>query len=319
MEEMPSLHRSGRRCLQVPDRSSLIYLNGPPVLKETGNEPDCQIGRFRTPARLIAEIRKGILRSFTPRDRSIRVGLPTPEGDDFGCIEPSIVGDCPDCRPVYSTSRPDTLKMSNVNLLEAQSRTSIGTRGSRGLRREGIVPCNLYGHKQDSQAIQVCSVAVRTVINSGNRLCELVVDGKKENALLSDVVWDTFGRHVLHVDFQRVDVNEKVHVTVPILLRGTAPGVVGGGVLEQPHHEVKIECLAINIPHELTIRIGELLLGQYIHVSDLTDIPNGVTILDPPETVLVHVASPRVVVEPVAVEAPEAPEAAAKKTDGDSK
>ncbi|MEZ6055852.1 MAG: 50S ribosomal protein L25 [Planctomycetaceae bacterium] len=209
--------------------------------------------------------------------------------------------------------------MSQVNRLEAQTRTAMGKRGSRNLRSEGIVPANLYGHNEDSQALQVCGIAVRATINSGDRLVDLVVDGKTEKALLTDVAWDTFGQHVLHVDFQRVNVNEKVHVAVPVQLKGTAPGVlVGGGILEQPHHEVHIECLATNIPHEFVVRIQDLQLGQFIHVSDLTDIPEGVTILDAPDTILVHIAIPKTIAEPVATEeVPAAPEAAGKKAEGD--
>lgn len=207
--------------------------------------------------------------------------------------------------------------MSQVNSLEVKTRTKLGTRASRVLRSEGIVPANLYGHNEESQALQVCGVAVRTVINSGNRLVDLVVDGKPEKALLSDVSWDTFGQHVLHVDFQRVDATEKVHVAVPVLLKGTAPGVtIGGGILEQPHHEVNVECLATNIPHEIVIRIHALELGQFVHVSELTDVPEGVTVLDPPDTILVHIAQPRTAEpEPEAAAEPVAPEVVGKKVE----
>lgn len=183
--------------------------------------------------------------------------------------------------------------MANVLALSAESRMGTGTAAARKLRRVGIVPGNVFGHKQDPQPIQMQADAVREVLHKGARLVDLSVGGTVEKALVSEVQWDTFGLHLLHVDFMRVDANEKVHLEVPVHLRGTAPGVIAGGVLEQPHHEVEVECLAIDIPSEILIKIGEMQLGDTLHVSDLTDLPTGVRILNAPDTILVHIFKPR--------------------------
>ncbi|MEZ6067337.1 MAG: 50S ribosomal protein L25 [Planctomycetaceae bacterium] len=124
-------------------------------------------------------------------------------------------------------------------------------------------------------------------------MVDLKLDGNSETAAVSEVQWDTFRRYLIHADFMRVDANERVHVEVPVHLKGTAPGVVAGGILEQPLHTLSIECLAINIPKEILVKIGELEIGATIHVRELTDIPSGVTIQNDPDQVVLHIVEPR--------------------------
>ena len=156
-------------------------------------------------------------------------------------------------------------------------------------------------------AIAIETEMVGKLLRSGTHVVDLELDGKVEKSLVKDVQWDTFSSHVLHLDFLRVDPNERVTVEVPIHLRGTAPGVVAGGVLEQPHHSVEIECLAVEIPDFIQVRIGALNIGDVVHVSDLTEVPDGVAILDPPETVLVSVVHPSALEVPEVVPTEEAP------------
>jgi large subunit ribosomal protein L25 len=163
---------------------------------------------------------------------------------------------------------------------------------------QGLVPCSVYGHKQESVAVAVESEAISSLIRSGARVVDLDVGGRSEKALVKDVQWDTFSVNVMHVDFLRVDADERVKVEIPLQLKGTAPGVVAGGILEIPHHTVMVDCLAIETPDFLQIRIGNLNIGDAVHVSDLQDIPSGVKILTSPETVLVHVIEPKAAPEP---------------------
>ncbi|HWL08152.1 MAG TPA: 50S ribosomal protein L25 [Planctomicrobium sp.] len=187
--------------------------------------------------------------------------------------------------------------MSHIVKISGKPRASVGTSQARRLRTQGLVPANVYGHKQDSANIVLESDAITGLIKSGARVVDLDIEGTSEKALLKSVQWDTFSTHVLHVDFLRVDINERVRLDVPIQLRGTAPGVVAGGVLEVPHHTLTIECLAVEVPDNIQVRIASLNLGEFIHVSDLQDVPPGVTVLTPPETVLVHVAQLQVAPE----------------------
>lgn len=210
--------------------------------------------------------------------------------------------------------------MSTIEKITAKPRVAKGTTACRRLRTQGIVPANIYGHKQDPVPVELEAETARRVLRSGTHVVDLEVEGQIEKALIKDVQWDTFSKHLLHMDFLRVDPNERVHLEVPIHLRGTAPGVVAGGVLEQPVHAVEIECLAVQIPDFIQVRIGGLNIGQSIHVRDLVEVPEGVVITTPEDTVLVSVSRLTETEEPVAGagEEPTEPELAGKsKADED--
>ena len=85
-------------------------------------------------------------------------------------------------------------------------------------------------------------------LRHGARLVELKTDGSAEAAIIQEVQWDHLGKEVLHVDFRRVSKDERIVVPVPLDLRGIAPGVSGGGVLDQPLHVINIECLVTAVP-----------------------------------------------------------------------
>jgi large subunit ribosomal protein L25 len=104
-----------------------------------------------------------------------------------------------------------------------------------------------------------------------------------------------------------------VKVKVPVHLRGTAPGVLAGGVLEQPHHEVTVECLAIEVPNEIVVKIGNMQIGDFVHVRELTELPPGVHVLDSADTVLVHIVQKRDVAEVAAEGGPAEPELIGRK------
>jgi len=192
--------------------------------------------------------------------------------------------------------------MSTIDSINAQTRTAKGTTACRRLRREGLVPGTVYGHKEIPQAVSVNDTEITSLVRAGAQVVEILIDGKADKALMKDVQWDTFSTHILHVDFMRVDATERVQVSVPIHTRGTAPGVVAGGLLELPHHSIEIDCLALEIVDEIQVRVSDLQIGDSILVKDLTDLPPGMTILTPEDTVLVHIA------EKIDVEAEEAGE-----------
>ncbi|WP_437186609.1 50S ribosomal protein L25 [Planctomicrobium sp. SH668] len=183
--------------------------------------------------------------------------------------------------------------MSQFVKITGTPRTSLGSTATRRLRNEGLVPCNVYGHKQAAATISVTSDAITSVVRSGSHVVELEVDGKSENALVKDVQWDTFSTGIIHVDFLRVDVNERVKLEVPLVLRGTPLGVLAGGALDITHHMVAIECRAIQVPDSIAVRVASLNIGDSVHARDLTELPDGVTILTPADVVLIHVSAPK--------------------------
>ncbi|MEZ6047469.1 MAG: 50S ribosomal protein L25 [Planctomycetaceae bacterium] len=147
--------------------------------------------------------------------------------------------------------------------------------------------CN-FGHKQDSVAVTVKREDIDSILKSHDKVVDLQFDGTTETAVITELQWDTFGININHVDFQRVDANERVHVDVNIVLKGVAPGVVAGGTLDHLHRTLSIECPAIAIPHEIVAKIGHLEVGGELTIGDL-ELPENVHSLEDASIVVAHV------------------------------
>ena len=119
----------------------------------------------------------------------------------------------------------------------------------------------------------------------------------KETALVSDVHWDPLGIEVLHMDLIRVNLKELVDVTVAIHTHGDPVGLREGGILIENVHSVDIRCPAGSIPENLGLNINELHLGGNMTAGDL-ELPEGVELVTPVETVVAHIEEPKVAPEP---------------------
>ena len=120
--------------------------------------------------------------------------------------------------------------------LEVISRKANGSRDSRRLRRQGLVPAILYGHGEKVVELAAKREAIEAVIRHGSRVVDLK-GAVKESALVRELQWDTYGTVPIHIDLLRVSKSDRIKVKVPIDLKGEAPGhraggVVGGGVAE---------------------------------------------------------------------------------------
>jgi len=178
--------------------------------------------------------------------------------------------------------------MAEVFLLESQPREAQGTRQARRLRKAGRIPAVLYGHKEQTLVLTVSRDDLSRAVRLGTRIVDLKTDGKTEKALIKDIQWDHLGHDILHVDFNRVSADERIAIEVRLEIRGTAPGVAAGGVVDQNLHAIKVECPALSPPESIRVNIGELQLGQAILVKDLK-LPEGVKALTDADAVIVHV------------------------------
>jgi large subunit ribosomal protein L25 len=207
--------------------------------------------------------------------------------------------------------------MAESIALVTQPREGRGSQAARRLRRKGLVPAVLYGHKEETICVALPMEEVEKAIRHGVRVVDLKANGKEEKALIRDVQWDHLGKALLHVDFTRVAADERIVVTVPLEIRGVAPGVNAGGTLDQPIHTLSVECLAISIPESVRVNVGELQIGGAIYVKDLV-LPPGVKAMSDPDAIVVHVTTK--VPEPEAVTvAAEVPEQAEPEVIGRQK
>jgi large subunit ribosomal protein L25 len=178
--------------------------------------------------------------------------------------------------------------MAEAVVLEAQQREGRGSQQARRLRKKGLVPAVLYGHKEVTVSLTLSQDALEKAIRHGVHVVELRANGKTETALIKEVQWDHLGKELMHVDFARISKDERVLIPVPIELRGTAPGLGAGGVLDQPMHTLTVECLAISIPASIRVPIGTLQVGEAIHVRDLV-LPPDVKATADPDAIVVQV------------------------------
>ena len=123
--------------------------------------------------------------------------------------------------------------MAESVVLVAQKRDGRGSRKAHRLRASGQVPGVVYGHKQATVSVALPGAELAHAIRHGTRVLDLKMDAGTEKVLISEVQWDHLGKDVLHVDLTRVSADERIKVSVPLEVRGTAPGVTAGGILDQ--------------------------------------------------------------------------------------
>ena len=180
--------------------------------------------------------------------------------------------------------------------LDTEIREATGSAASRRLRRAGLIPAVVYGHKEAPVPIVLKEEAVQRVVSHRVKMVKLTMGGKSEQMLVKDVQFDTFGENILHIDFERVAMDELIEVECPVELTGTAKGAAAGGVLEHPVSDLRVRCLPGNIPEAIKVSVSDLAIGDTIHVRDIK-APDGVTILTDPEAIIVTIRPPAKVVE----------------------
>lgn len=168
---------------------------------------------------------------------------------------------------------------------------SLGTSASRRLRKSGQVPAVLYGHKQDNEHLTLTQKSVDSILRHHSKIVELQ-GAVNETALVSDLQFDPLGIEVLHLDLQRVDLNERVTVTVPIQFKGEPKGAKQGGIVIESGQQVEVECPAVSIPEAIVLQVTTVAAGENRTAGDL-DLPENVSLVTSPETVIYHIEKPK--------------------------
>ena len=189
-----------------------------------------------------------------------------------------------------------------TKLIVAQ-REGLGSAESRRLRRQGFVPGVLYGSGEPI-AITIEERELRRALTGAGGLHSILdveIDGKGEThaSILKEWQVHPVRGGVTHVDLHEVRLDKAIHASVAVQLLGgdDAPGVREGGVLSQPLREVTVEALPLEVPDHLELDVSGMEIGGTLRISDIP-VPEGITLLDDPETVLATVTAPTKVVEP---------------------
>ena len=191
--------------------------------------------------------------------------------------------------------------------LEVQERHAVGSRESRRLRREGLIPGVLYGRGKKPHAFVVPERTLRSALGGPHGLhaiLDVVLDDQTTThaSVVKDYQQDPIRGYLTHIDLHEVRLDQPISAQVAVELVGESPGVKGGGVLTQLVREVTVEALPLEMPDGLTLDISAVEIGDALRVSDLS-LPSEVTVLADLENVLLTVSAPRLAAELEAMEA----------------
>jgi large subunit ribosomal protein L25 len=169
------------------------------------------------------------------------------------------------------------------HIIQAVGRKDEGKGASRRLRRSGFIPAVVYGGQSAPKSIQLEHEKIWIASQNEwfySSILTLEVDGQRESVLLRDIQRHPYKQLIMHLDFQRVDANQALRVKVPLhfLNQEKSPaGKTAGVVILHELNEIEISCLPKDLPEFIEVDLGELKVGDIVHLSDLK-LPAGVEI-----------------------------------------
>jgi len=179
--------------------------------------------------------------------------------------------------------------MAQITVLPAGLRTLEGKSHLTHLRREGKIPAIMYGRATPNTPIQLDGKAFEQFLkrHGASGIVELQIGADRGAAVIKEVQRHPITGRVLHLDLQRISMQDRITAPVPILTTGDASAVAAqGGVIEQQLTELTVTCQADHLPDQITVDIGHLQIGQSIHVADLA-LPEGVETAQSPDSIVV--------------------------------
>jgi len=200
---------------------------------------------------------------------------------------------------------------SNEIVMTVEKRDDQGKGASRKLRRAGQVPAVVYGGDRPPMSISVDEHALRELLKGEggeHTIFLLKLEGSKEErrAMIREIQKDPISGRFKHIDFIRITAGHKVHVRMPVELKGDCIGVRHGGRVDFVSRELQVEVLPRDMFDKFTVDISNLDVGHHISVSDLESmLPPSARILEDSHRVVVVVETPRLVTEAEAAPAGE--------------
>jgi len=166
--------------------------------------------------------------------------------------------------------------------VKAVKRAEFGKKAAKAFRREGLIPCVIYGGSEEI-AFTVDAKEIKPLIYTTNSyIVELNFDGKIEKAVMREVQFHPVREQILHIDFYRVQEGKPVAISIPVRLSGTAEGVKIGGKLALSARKLMVKAMVDQLPDEIVVDVTPLQVGQTIFVGDLKQ--ENVTFVTPATT-----------------------------------
>ena len=190
-----------------------------------------------------------------------------------------------------------------MNLIEANIRNTKTKGDLRTLRLKGEVPGIVYGGKEDNQKVSFSKKTLKNLLEKENFLSNIInlkIDGKDQNVLPREIVWDTVTDEPIHVDFLRIVKGGTIVLEIPVKFINSenSPGLKRGGVLNIVRRKVELKCPTENIPTELVVDLNETDIGHSFKISSIKLPENVFPTIRGRDFVVATLAAPTVIKEP---------------------
>ncbi len=176
--------------------------------------------------------------------------------------------------------------------IKGELRTETGKQAAKATRKAGLVPCELYGSKENVHFSVQPQHLKNLVYTPDFYVADIEIDGKVHSAIMKSIQFHPVTEEILHIDFLKLEEGRKIKVEVPIRFSGVAPGVKAGGKLTQKVHRIQLKTTPENLIEQVTLDISKLRLGQSVRVRDIV-VGDRIEVLNNPSIPLASVTIPR--------------------------
>ena len=159
--------------------------------------------------------------------------------------------------------------MAQYAKLEIMKREQPGSQVARAMRKEGKIPGNYYYSGEENINLAIDKKVFRQAIHSGHHIFEVELGGITQYVMIKEVQYHPVTDEIIHIDLMRVRRDEKMTISVPIILEGTAIGVNEGGIMTQNLNTLEISCLPADVPEHIVVDVSDFELNHVMNVSEL--------------------------------------------------
>lgn len=159
--------------------------------------------------------------------------------------------------------------MAQYAKLEIMKREQPGSQVARTMRKEGKIPGNYYYSGEENINLAIDKKVFRQAIHSGHHIFEVELGGITQYVMIKEVQYHPVTDEIIHIDLMRVRRDQKMTISVPIILEGTAIGVNEGGIMTQNLNTLEISCLPADVPEHIVVDVSDFELNHVMNVSEL--------------------------------------------------
>jgi len=179
-----------------------------------------------------------------------------------------------------------------THTLKAQARERTGSRYCKRIREAGGLPAVVYGHGKDPVSLTLDAKEAIGHITKGEKVFELTLDGSeaRQHVLVKELQFDYLGTNIVHADLARIELTDRINVSVPLRLVGDAPGLkTAGAIMTHPIIQLELNCLVTNLPSFIEVDVTALEAGDVIHAGEVTLPKETMKLLSDADGVVAHV------------------------------